>query len=47
MNTHIENLIDEAIEAFQQGEDIDLFQEIVLLEAGVDVQALREQHTPD
>ena len=47
MNTHIENLIDEAIEAFQQGEDIDLYQESVLLEAGVDVQALREQYTPE
>lgn len=41
------SLIEDAIEAFQQGEDIALYQEIILLDAGVDVQALREQHTPE
>ena len=45
MNAHIESLIDDAIETFKQGEDIDLWLEILLLEVGVDVQALREQHT--
>lgn len=47
MNAHIENLIDDAIETFQRGDDIDFWQETTLLEVGVDVQALREQHTPE
>lgn len=41
MNTHSEN------HAIQRGEDIDLWQETTLLEVGVDVQGLREQHTPE